>query len=233
MIWSAKSDRQLTELSKPQLALLKILKLPTKSIPLFLEALTHPSYAIENQTSHYQRLEFLGDAILNTYSASRLFSLHPEWSEGELTRARASIISEESLSKLAASLNIHACIRLGRGEHLSGGALKNKILADVMESIIAVVYLSKGQQFLDVFLDKLQLLSKASFTRDHKSELQNIAQGKGFGTPVYRIIKTEGQSHNPIFHVQVVIKGNVLATGTGHSKKEAEQNCAQKALETL
>ena len=233
MIWSTKSIRQQAELTSSQSILFKTIKLPPSAVAIFLEALTHTSFGVENNTKNYERLEFLGDAVLNTYTAIRLFSANPNWTEGELTRARASIVSEPSLAKLARSMNVANCIRLGKGESHSGGSDKDKILADVMESPIAVIFLAKGQVFTYGYLDKLDIVSKATMVRDGKSELQNLIQGKGQGTPVYRIVSSSGPSHNPIFKAEVTIGNNVIGQGTGKTKKEAEQNSALEALKNF
>ncbi len=198
-----------------------------------MESLTHTSFAVENNCPNYERLEFLGDAILNTYTATKLYGQHSDWMEGELTRARASVVSEGSLAKLARILNINECLRLGRGESQSGGAEKNKILADVFEALSAVVYLAKGIEGAWRFLDSVRLLENASSVRDRKSELQHIIQNSGSGTPYYTILKSEGPSHNPTFEVAVMIGDKTLGTGTGRSKREAEQNAAYNALDNL
>lgn len=198
-----------------------------------MESLTHTSFAVENNTKNYQRLEFLGDAILNTYSAIKLFRDHPEWTEGELTRARASVVSEVSLTIFSKQLNVDKCLRLGKGEAHSGGACKSKILADVMEAIIAVIFITKGSDGAYLFLDDLDIVKNASMIMDDKSELQNMAQQKGLGTPTYRIAQVEGPSHNPTFHVEVIICGKVAGIGIGKSKREAEQNSAKQALNSI
>lgn len=198
-----------------------------------MESLTHTSFAVENNCPSYERLEFLGDAILNTYTATKLYNQRMGWTEGELTRARASVVSEGSLAKLARILRINDCLRLGRGESQSGGSEKNKILADVFEAMTAIVYLARGMEGAWKFLDSVRLLENASSVRDNKSELQQIIQNNGSGTPYYTILKSEGPSHNPTFEVAVMIGDKTLGTGTGRSKREAEQNAASNALDNL
>lgn len=233
MNWLKRLIRRPTDLTRSQQALFDRLKLPPSSVALFLESLTHTSFAVENNTKNYQRLEFLGDAVLNTYTAIKLFGDHPDWSEGELTRARASVVSEVSLTIISKQLNIDKCLRLGKGEAHSGGACKSKILADVMEAIIAVIFLTKGPDGANSFLDGQDIVKNASMIRDDKSELQNLAQQKGLGTPTYRISGVEGPSHNPTFHVEVIICGKVAGIGIGKSKREAEQNSAKQALNSI
>lgn len=198
-----------------------------------MESLTHTSYAVENNCPNYQRLEFLGDAILNTYTATKLFKQHMDWMEGELTRARASVVSEGSLAQLAKTLKINECLRLGRGEAQSGGAEKSKILADVFEALTAVIYLAKGIEGVWKHLDSIRLLENASSVRDSKSELQQVVQNRGSGTPYYTILNSEGPSHNPTFEVAVQVGNDILGKGTGRSKREAEQNAASNALDNL
>lgn len=233
MNWLKRLFRQPTDLTRSQQALFDRLKLPPSSVAIFLEALTHTSFAVEHNTKNYQRLEFLGDAVLNTYTAVKLFRDNSEWSEGELTRARASVVSEASLSVFSKQLAVDKCIRLGKGESHSGGATKNKILADVMESLIAVLFLSKGIENCYSFLDDLGIVRNATMIRDDKSELQNLAQQKGLGTPTYRVALIEGPSHNPTFHVEALIGDKIAGSGQGRSKREAEQNSAKKALESI
>lgn len=233
MNWLKRLFRQQTELSRTQKVLFDRLKLPPSAVAIFLESLTHTSFAVEHNTKNYQRLEFLGDAILNTYTAIKLYKNNPEWTEGELTRARASVVSEVSLSVFSKQLSIDKCIRLGKGEYHSGGATKNKILADVMESLIAVLFVSKGIDCCYSFLDELGIVNNATMIRDDKSELQNLAQQKGLGTPTYRVNLIEGPSHNPVFHVEALIGDKIAGTGQGRSKREAEQNSAKKALESI
>lgn len=233
MNWLKRLIKRPADLNRNQQALFDRLKLPPSSVAIFLESLTHTSFAVENNTKNYQRLEFLGDAVLNTYTAIKLFKEHPDWTEGELTRARASVVSETSLCVFAKQLSVDKCLRLGKGEAHSGGANKSKILADILEAIIAVIFLTKGSEGAYSFLDGQGIVKNASMTRDDKSELQNLAQQKGLGTPTYRIARVEGPSHNPTFHVEVVIGGNVAGKGEGRSKREAEQSSAKQALNSI
>lgn len=220
-------------LTPQQKALFAHLGLHVKYRRTFLEALTHPSYSSENGSSSYQRLEYLGDAILGAYVAHRLYERYGDWKEDRLTRARASIVSQPALAKSARKIGIQNCLLLGKGERASGGSERDSILCDCFESVIAVVYIARGFQKTFRFLDGLGIISMATDREDPKSELQSLSQKEGLGLPHYHIIGSDGPAHCMRFEAKVSVGENITATGWGNSKQEAEQNAAIEALRQI
>ena len=194
-------------------------------------ALTHPS-ALEEQNN--QRLEFLGDAVLEYCVSEMLFRKYDTASEGELTARRAALVCEETLCRLAESLSLGDKIRMGRGEAQTGGREKPAILADAMEAVVAAVCLDGGIDAAKalaarLFEDDDALVSRRG--RDLKGDLQAYTQAKGLGLPEYRVIAEDGPAHDRRFTVEVMVAGKRIAEGAGGSKKTAEQNAAGAALE--
>lgn len=202
--------------------------------PSLLElALTHPSYASEHGTPHNQRLEFLGDAVLEHVVSAYLFRTFSHYDEGRLTRLRASIVSEEPLSAAAEKIGLYAFVRLGAGEAAAGGAHKKSVLSDTMEAVFAAVYLDGG--FEDASRVILSVLSEVIANpeerpADYKTALQERLFRNGPVTVEYRLIGVTGPSHNAEFTVEVFCNGQSLGRGTGTSKKRAEQAAAKAAL---
>jgi ribonuclease-3 len=203
-------------------------------------ALTHPSF--HNEQEHgdgdYQRLEFLGDAILGMLLAEMLFSRFPEASEGELSRTRAQLAEQSTLAKIARERGVGAYIRVGRGEEQSAGRDKDSILCDVLESLIAAVYLDGGlgaarrvvaALFEDLLDDPLELTS----ARDAKSELQELLSTRGMAPPEYRLADESGPPHDRLFRFLVLLDDRVAGEGQGRSKKIAQQAAASCALKLL
>ena len=207
-----------------------------KNIKLLETALTHPSYGGDHHVSHYQRLEFLGDAVLELAISRYLFFELPEIDEGKLTRIRAGIVREETLSRAAKRMDLGKYIRLSVGEQRSGGRNKPSILCDVMEAVLAAVYLDGG------FDCAVQVIEKAlgddlhrGALEDHldaKSRLQEILQRKG-EMPKYEFVSMEGPPHAPEFCYRVVCGDKVLAEGRGTSKQNAQQAAARDALKRM
>lgn len=222
---------QPSKLSKPQQKLAKILSLPRNREDLLIEALSHPSYSSENGTRSYQRLEFLGDAVVGLYAANKLYNNHPEWDEGRLTRARASVVSMKALADMSRKLGISECVLLGRGERMAGGDNRDTILADIFEALVAVVTISNGINKAFTLMSSYGLLDEATDTEDPKSQLQAAAHDKGQKSPVYIIIAQEGPPHATKFLAQVEINGAALAKAWGTSKQDAERKAAKMALE--
>lgn len=203
-------------------------------------ALTHSSFSSEGKgrPANNQRLEFLGDAVLELVVSEYLYNSFPAHSEGELTKLRASIVCEASLARVARKLDLGAFLCMGRGEEISGGRERPSILADAFESLLGAVYLDGGlkaarrlvlNQLGEVVSDVLE----GRVDRDYKTELQEILQKKSNSPVSYVILKEEGPPHNRFFTAGVLFLGKQLGTGAGHSKKEAEQQAARHALERL
>ncbi|MBC8017771.1 MAG: ribonuclease III [Verrucomicrobia bacterium] len=203
-------------------------------------ALTHPSF--HNEQEHgggdYQRLEFLGDAILGMLLAEMLYSRFPAADEGELSRTRAQLAEQSTLAGIARERGIGAYIRVGRGEEQSAGRDKDSILCDVLEALIAAVYLDGGLEaarrvvaaLFDELLDAPQGLMAS---RDAKSELQELLSARGLSAPEYQLVDESGPPHDRQFHFLVLIEGRVAGQGQGRSKKIAQQAAATRALERL
>ena len=206
-----------------------------KDINLLTMALTHSSYANENKTQSYERLEFLGDSILSFVVSTQLYTSNANIPEGEMSKLRASIVCERSLDERAKKLDFGKYLFLSKGEELTGGRTRVSILADVFEAVLAAIYLDSGYDEAEKFvLSQLgDAISKArqgiALYMDYKTELQEIAQSNAKKVE-YKHIKEEGPAHNRIFTVQVLYDGNIVAEDKGKSKKEAEQNAARIAI---
>ncbi|HZW83603.1 MAG TPA: ribonuclease III [Candidatus Deferrimicrobium sp.] len=199
-------------------------------------ALTHPSYAFENPNKaqeHNQRLEFLGDAILDFIVAEYVYRAFPGKPEGELTKMRAAVVNEHTLAKRAKSFQLGEFLLLGRGEELSGGRERPSILADALESLIGAVYLDQGLAPTEEFVISLlkpdiEDVAHGNYG-DYKTILQERVQKKD-GQVLYNILSETGPDHNKRFVAGVFLKGQLLAQGEGRTKKEAEQAAAQLVL---
>ncbi len=207
-----------------------------KDKKLLETALTHPSYGGDHHVPHYQRLEFLGDAVLELAISRHLYFEFPEVDEGKLTRIRAGLVREETLCRAARRLDLGRYIRLSVGEDRSGGREKPSILCDVMEAVLAAVYLDGGFDVaVDVIRKALAEDLHPRFLEDHldaKSRLQEILQRDG-GMPQYEFISMEGPPHAPLFRYSVTLDGRTLGTGDGTSKQNAQQEAARAALRAM
>ncbi|MGP8080749.1 MAG: ribonuclease III [Dehalococcoidales bacterium] len=219
----------------------KTLGVPFEQQELLTQALTHSSYANENPgiaPASNERLEFLGDAILGLIVAENLFQDFPTMAEGEMTRLRSILVKQETLARVAETINLGNYLYLGKGEESSGGRDKPANLARALEALIAAVYLDHGyavtEQFVLEILDAelLKTLYQGTII-DYKSQLQELLQAKAQQTPVYSLIETEGPDHDKKFTVEVKLGNDVLAMGIGRSKKKAETEAARVALEKL
>lgn len=206
-----------------------------------LTALTHSSYANENRgerPEYNERLEFLGDAVLNISISEKIFKQHTTMPEGELTKLRASIVCESSLEKCATRIQIGEYLLLGKGEELSGGRNRTSILSDAFEALIGAIYLDSGLEAAKVFIySQMDSIIEGSvrgnaFT-DYKTQLQERIQKGNESRVTYEIIEEKGPDHNKTFVIRVLINERVAGTGEGRSKKEAEQSAAQQALESI
>ncbi len=210
------------------------------SDPELLErALTHKSYANENRVPyHNERMEFLGDSVLNLIVSEYLMNACPASTEGDLSRLRAAVVSEPALAGIARTLGLGAYILLGRGEEQTGGRDKDSLLADGLEALIASIYLDAGKDEAQAFVLRFfeELIKKTCSSRstlDYKTEIQELCQERLKQLPEYRIVSETGPDHQKQFAVEVWIKGGLAGRGMGKSKKEAEQRAAKEALEKL
>ncbi len=207
-----------------------------------IAALTHKSYVNEHRDQpgllDNERLEFLGDAVIDLAVSHRLMERFPEAREGELSKMRAAVVDELGLCEMARALELGALLRLGRGEELTGGRQKSSLLADAMEAVIAAVFLEAGLepvlQIADRFLgDAFARATAGTLDRDFKTQLQELAQSRLRSTPRYRVVAERGPDHSKTFEVETELRGEVLGRGSGRSKKDAEQAAAKLALEAL
>ena len=198
-------------------------------------ALTHSSYANENNLHGYnERLEFLGDSVLQLCITEYLYQNCKYNNEGDLTRKRAAIVCEASLYKVGKQWELGSFIKLSRGESVGGGRKRISTVADAVEAVIAAIYLDKGYEIVSEFILRVfeNIINNSEVINylDHKTRLQEFIQSKTNDKIRYDVIKEEGPSHRKIFHVQVVIGDKKYSFGMGKSKKEAEQNAAEKTL---
>ena len=220
-------------------ALEKAIRYRFRNSELLVEALTHPSATNEAPDRRdNQRLEFFGDAIIEFLVSQLLFRHFPDAREGQLTRLRASLVDEANLAAIAQRIGLGEFICLGRGEERSGGREKKSILADACEALVAAVYLDGGirvaQQLVDrLFAPALVGIANGAAVRDFKTELQELVQaGQGI-TPTYLPLGTAGPDHDRVFTFQVVVEGRPVGSGSGRTKKEAQQEAARQALQQL
>jgi ribonuclease-3 len=199
---------------------------------LLTEALTHRSAASTNN----ERLEFLGDGILNFVVAARLFEQYPDMQEGDLSRLRASLVNKDSLADIAKVLGLGEYIKLGSGELKSGGRRRDSILADAVEAIFGAVYLDSGfdtcrSLILRLYADKLQNIPDVQTLKDPKTRLQELLQSRRYSLPEYTVLEVSGKAHKQCFTVECRIEElNCVATAEGRSRRKAEQAAAELAI---
>ena len=202
-----------------------------------LEALTHSSYSNENKNYPFnERLEFLGDSVLSIVISDYLFKKETKLPEGELTKIRANIVCEESLSEVSKNIHLGKYMLLGKGEEATGGRERISILADALEAVIAAIYLDGGikcaREFILTNMEKIINDSiKGKIFRDYKTCLQEVLQSNGENNIWYKLIEEKGPDHNKRFVMEVGINDTVLGVGEGKSKKDAEQVAAKCALD--
>jgi ribonuclease-3 len=208
-----------------------------KNIELLQNAFTHSSYVNEHRHENLkdnERLEFLGDAVLELTVSDYLFNKYPDMAEGQMTKMRAAIVCEPSLVEFAEMVHFSKYIRLGKGEEKAGGRTRPALLADVFESFIGALYLDNGIQAVIRFLERLVFpkIDTGIYmqTVDFKTQLQEIVQRDRDVLIQYDILGETGPAHNKAFEAQVVVNGQVLGKGTGRTKKQAEQNAAEYAI---
>lgn len=204
---------------------------------LLAEALTHPSLAYESHNTHFdnQRLEFLGDAVIQLIITEELYSRFSEFPEGRLTKLRSRLVSRNALAKLANDICLGDYLLLGKGEEASGGRRRHSTLADAFEALMGAVYLDAGQQavrgvLLGLIADEMERLEDSPEEKNPKGELQELLQALHPEAPHYEIVSESGPDHRRVFQSQVSWRGQVLASGKGKSKKEAEIRAAAEAL---
>lgn len=212
-----------------------------KNREIIYTAITHSSYANERKAKklkYNERLEFLGDAVLELVISEYLFKMYPNLPEGELTVTRAKIVCESSLAKCANDIELGKYLLLGRGEELSGGRNKFSILSDAYEALIGGLYLDGGLELAKGFILKymesiIKNCVEGKVFYDFKTQLQEIVQQKSDQLIAYKIVDESGPDHNKTFITQVTINDVIFGKGTGHSKKESEQNAAKDAINNL
>ena len=207
-----------------------------KNKELLKKALTHTSYAYEHKIESNEKLEFLGDSILEFITSDYLFSNYTNLKEGEMTKVRATVVCEKSLYKIAQKHNFSDFLYLGKSEEKSGGALKPAILADSVEAVIAAMYIDGGLSVSKTFIienlkEEIKIASEHVGQKDYKTVLQEKLQENGEVKIKYTIINEIGPEHDKLFEAQVECNGKILAKGVGKSKKIAEMEAARKALE--
>lgn len=203
---------------------------------LLKKALTHTSYAHENKVESNEKLEFLGDSILEFITSEYIYNEYKNLTEGEMTKVRATVVCGENLSRVAKTHDISEYLYLGKSEIITGGKNRLAILEDTIEALIAAIYLDGGIEHAKKFIidnlkKEIYKATKNVGVKDYKTVLQEILQENGDVKIEYEIIKEIGPDHNKRFEAQVKLNGKILAQGKGKSKKQAEMQAAKKALE--
>ena len=216
-------------------SLVKHIDYPFNTPAVLTQALTHRSFSGNNN----ERLEFLGDGALNFIIANQLYLRFAKLPEGDLSRLRAQLVKESTLAEIAFSLNIGESLKLGEGELKSAGWRRPSILADALEAIVGAVYIDGGYVaaealVIKLFEDKLSHIDPKIIDKDAKSQLQEYLQGKKIELPDYKLVSIEGEAHEQTFKMECVIeKLNITTIGEGSSRRVAEQQAAQLALEAI
>ena len=201
-------------------------------------ALTHTSYANENNVQSNEKLEFLGDSILEFISSKYIYSKYPNLKEGEMTKVRADVVCEKSLYKVALKHNFSDFLYIGKSQIINDGNVRPAILADSVEAVIAAIYFDSGLEQAEKFIvenlkDYIEIATKHVGMKDHKTVLQERLQIHGDVNIKYEIIKESGPDHNKLFVAEVSCNNKKLAIGEGKTKKAAEMEAAKKALENM
>lgn len=213
----------------------QLLNYEFKNIELLELAVTHCSKGTDNN----ERLEFLGDSVLNLTISAVLYDRYPKLEEGELTRLRASLVKKDTLARLARELELGEFLRLGTGELKSGGFERDSILADALEAVLGAVFLDAGidearSTILNVYGGTLERIRPDTVQKDPKTRLQEYLQKRVFSTPIYKVVEVTGEAHNQRFRVECIVPGlEEPVQGVGKSRRNAEQQAAAKALELL
>ena len=201
---------------------------------LLTTALTHPSFGSDHHVAHYQRLEFLGDAVVDLIMGEYLFAQFPADDEGKLTKMRASLVCEDALAGAARKLGLNKYLLLGRGEEATGGSLRPSNLADAWEAMCGAIYLSAGIEVLKPvlvkYLEHAIAMVQGGYYGDYKTRLQEFIQQEPDHTISYEVLETRGPAHDRDFHVEVQVDGIARGRGWGKSKKLAQREAALAAL---
>ncbi|MCD8300261.1 MAG: ribonuclease III [Clostridiales bacterium] len=202
---------------------------------LLKQALTHSSYANEHhmdRVCNNERLEFLGDAVLEIISSEFLYNEHPDWNEGEMTRMRASIVCEQTLAFCTRAIDLGTYVLLGKGEDHTGGRKRKSVLSDTFEAVIGAIYLDGGFGCAKDFIDRFVLndIDNMQLFYDSKTILQEIVQGQTLGELTYHMVEEKGPDHNKSYVMEACINGKPLGSGEGHTKKAAEQEAAYQTI---
>jgi ribonuclease-3 len=220
--------------------LVQRLELPFNNLLLLRRALTHRSYVNEHQEAleDNERLEFLGDAVLDFVAGAWLYNHFPEMAEGELTRLRSAMVCTEQLAEFARIFDLGSAMRLGHGEDQAGGRQKDVLLCATFEAVIGALYIQSDiatvQRFVHPMLEQVsEQINFSSDSRDPKSRLQEWSQGKNLGIPKYVTVTINGPDHQRMFEIEVQIDGKPLGRGSGHNKQVAERVAAQAALDAI
>jgi len=206
---------------------------PFRDPALLRQALTHRSHS----APHNERLEFLGDAVLNCTVAALLYERFPHLAEGDLSRLRASLVNQETLSRIAASLELGARLRLGEGELKSGGARRPSILADALEAVVGAIFLDGGfepaaRAVGETFASLLLQLDPGTLGKDPKTQLQEYLQGRRLSLPQYNVVSVRGEAHEQQFQVECLVPElDIRTLGDGSSRRGAEQSAARRAYD--
>ena len=218
---------------------LQAMEIPYHDIEIFKQAFTHTSYANENKLKNhdYERLEFLGDAVLQYHVSRYLFDLYPTMPEGRLTKLRSKLVIEESLARFARELDLGTYIYLGAGEINNGGRDRDSVLADIFEAFMGAICHDCGMEYVDMMLKKTiyRHVNDVNYDdiTDFKTKLQELIQADQRKTVTYELLSATGPSNNPVFEMAVRMDDMILGTGIGSSKKRAEQQAAKDALNKL
>ncbi len=213
----------------------KILGVKFKNTALLQEALTHKSYAMEQggHDAFNERLEFLGDSVLSAAVAHYLFTKYPDVDEGRLSQLKSMLVSRPSLTVWGREIDVGRYLRLSEGENATGGRERDSIVGNAMEALLGAMYLEAGFERTQKFIDKILSKRKRMVLADHKSRLQEWAQKKYKIPPSYTVRRSSGPDHAKIFEIDVAISNEVLGSGSGKSKKEAEQAAAKDAIKRI
>ena len=206
---------------------------------LIHQAFIHSSYANEHRNKHdNERLEFMGDAVLQLWSSTQIYPLDPPLTEGEMTRLRSRLVCEKALAEYGRKLGLNRFRKLGTGEEKTGGRNKDAIIADMFEAFLGALYLDQGYDAADRFLhiamdDDIVHPANSDVFKDYKTKFQEYVQTDRRSSVQYILVNEEGPSNNPVFTMNAVVDGLVMGTGSGSSKKQAEQNAARNAFEKM